>query len=64
MRKRQVKKWTIPFYSLVMGNHYNLACWSKLKQYFPFYLSENVTIVDWDKVDKYLKNTGNRRLSI
>lgn len=61
MKKRIVKKWASPFYipfykSVNYANH----CYSKLKQYFPFYLPYGVTITDWDKVDVYL---GNKKIN-
>lgn len=55
MKKRIVKKWASQFYfPFIKSTHHVTYCYSRLKQYFPFYLLKNGTIVDWDEVDVYL----------
>lgn len=60
MKKRTIKKWNKVYcHSVVKNTNYASYCYKKLKQYFPFYLiyprtNEIITIVNWDKVSKYL----------
>lgn len=57
MKRRLIKKWNKVYsHSVVKKTDYAVNCYKKLKQRFPYKARtiSGYTIVDWDKVEKYL----------